>query len=154
MGIYHVEDGFVERLKGYDPYLRVRWGDQGQEWRIERKITSQKDLNPASFASHDDWITAKDGYCLILKVPHGALDERVFYTLWAGDMWKHGGAKHIADTLDDAYGERLNKSRAAWLDQIDHAARESYTYANTVRTVPESHLHTAPVGGMSIAGGV
>jgi len=141
---------FMEELLSYDNLLRVRWGRAENRWRIERRITHGRPLNPTYFACHDDYECAKEGYCLVLLLHPWELDRRVFHTLWACDVQRWGGGDKLADHLDNAYDERLEKSRAKWLDAVEWEANERQRYQNTVRTVDENKAHTAPPGGMSI----
>jgi hypothetical protein len=145
--------GFVNRLKSYDKELRCRWADQDGHWRIERRIRPPRlDLDPGLFANHADYETAKEGYALILKVPQNMLDNRVFECLWAADIQAQGGAKAVADKLDNAYNERLEKAEKAWGEQVEIAALERWRYLNTIRTLSEKHAHAGPKDGMSING--
>jgi hypothetical protein len=41
---------------------------------------------------------------------------------------------------------------AKWGEEVEIAAKERWTYLNTVRVVSEKQAHTAPEGGMSING--
>jgi len=119
-----------QRLKDYDVHLRLREGVQG-EYRIERKICHGKPLNPVNFRHWDDYVTAREGYCLILRLQSNQLDQRIFFTLWASDMQRRGGAKVVCDGLDDAYYSRLEKSSAAWGDKVEYQAKERWNSWNT-----------------------
>ena len=118
------------RLTEYDEFLRVREGCKGQ-YRIERKISHGRPLNPALFADWDDYVCAREGYCLILRVWPSQMDQRIFYTLWAGDMQRQGGSNKVCDRLDDAYYNRLEKSSAAWGDKVEWQAKERWNSWNT-----------------------
>ena len=118
------------RLKDYDEHLRLREGVQG-EWRIERKIRHGMSMNPENFRHWDDYVTAREGYCLILRLQSNQMDQRIFFTLWANDMQRRGGAKAVCDNLDDAYYSRLEKSSAAWGDKVEYQAKERWQSWNT-----------------------
>lgn len=153
MPLHMPPSGFVNRLKGYDKELRVRWSDIHSAWRIERRIRPPRiNLDPALFADPEDFTTAVEGYALIMRVPPNMLDNRVFELLWAGDVQRRGGGAKVEQEEEDAYNERLEKAMAAWGDEIEQAAIERCRYLNTVRTVSERHTHTAPADGMSING--
>src|SRR3972149_8383350 len=108
MPMHLAPSGFVSRLKAYDKELRCRWSDREGRWRIERRIRAPRiNLDPGLFANHEDYITAVEGYALIMRVDPSMLDNRVFETLWAGDLQKRGGAKRVSDELENAYTERL-----------------------------------------------
>jgi hypothetical protein len=152
MATHTPPSGFVNRLKSYDKELRCRWSEEG-EWRVERRIRPPRiNLDPLLFAKHEDFVTALEGYALILRVPPSMLDNRVFETLWAGDIQRQGGGEKVADAMENAYNERLEKAMEKWGEEVEIAAKERWEYANRVRTLRESEVHTAPVGGMSING--
>lgn len=144
---------FMERLTSYDDMLRVKWGHQLGEWRIERKIRRSYYIPPELFSNQDDYQCAKDGYCLVLSLLPNQLDDRVFYTLWCGDIQAQGGANRVADKMDADYFARYEKGKRQTGERLEDAARERYDYMNRVRTVTEDKCHTAPKGGMSIMGG-
>jgi hypothetical protein len=74
----------------------------------------------------------------------------VFEALWAGDIQRRGGAKVVADEVENAYNERLESATRKWGEDLEVAAKERFDYMNRVRTVREDRVHTAPKDGMSI----
>lgn len=153
MALHMPPSGFVSRIKGYDKELRVRWSDVHGAWRIERRIRAPRiNLDPGLFADPEDFTTAAEGYALIMRVPQNMLDNRVFELLWAGDLQRRGGGAKVDQEDLDAYNERLEKAMNAWGDEIEQAALERCKYLNTIRTVSERNVHTAPADGMSING--
>lgn len=154
MPLYTPPKTFVKELRSFDPLLRVRWSDMEHRWRIERKITHARSIDPDRFRSQDyeEFVARRDGYLPILFCKYHQLDERIFHVLYAADLHRAGGAKKVADELDRLESDQRAKSRTKWLDEVYEAARERYDYLNRVRTIPENALHTAPKGGVSIMG--
>ncbi len=138
-----------EQIHAYDEWLRLRWGKEMKQWRLERKIRYGTYFNPGMFDSYDDWECANQGYCLVLRIPkqvdnlysptlggslthvHDGLDGRIIYTLWQGDIARRGGSRQVADEMDNAYYGRLGKSKAAWGDKLEYLARERWNSMNT-----------------------
>ena len=147
---------FVERLRAFDPMLRVRWSDGQNRWRLERKVT-RGTMWPPSFVESpeqaEDWRAANEGYTLVATVKQGELTDRVFVALAKADLWCMGGAEKVCAALDrgDQELEMVNRTKRG--EYIEAAARERWRYMNSVRTVPENMAATAPRGGMSIMGG-
>lgn len=152
MPLFDAPKGFVRRLLAYDPALRIRWSDWEQRWRVERRLTHARSIDPGLFREHqyEEFVARCDGYIPVLYCGKEQLDNRVIFTLWVNDIQRQGGAKALADRLEQEEAIYRSKSRAKWLDQVYVAAQEKYDYMNRVRVVPESHRHSAPPGGMSI----
>lgn len=170
MPLFDVPETFAQELRTYDPDLRCRWSDARQCYLIERKVSRGKQwpppakadpddneqmLTPAECDQHnreilDEWTAACEGYVILLNVERDSLDNRVFYTLWATDIWRQGGADAVNERIDRAYWDARRKGKADFGDYVRHMAMERHRYMTTIRTVPESGAHTAPEGGMSI----
>lgn len=155
MALYEAPKEFVARLRAYDPLLRVRWSDVEARWRIERKITRGRWIDPGNFhdSQREDFVSASEGYIPVLFCEKNQLDERVFITLWANDVWRRGGANRVSDEMESAEAMKRKASRARWLDDVWMAAKSYKDYMNTVGVVPERARHTAPRGGKSIVAG-
>jgi len=151
MSLYDAPKSFVQRLRAYDPLLRIRWSDWEQRWRIERRITFGRSIDPGLFkeSQYEEFVARCQGHIAVLYCQKEQLDTRVFFTLWMNDIQRQGGSKAVADRLEEEEAIYRTKSRAKWLDDVYVQAREKYDYMNAVRVVPESHRHSAPVGGMS-----
>lgn len=147
---------FVERLRGFDPDLRVRWSDGQNRWRLERKVTRGTVWPPSELESpgqQEDRRAAHEGYTLVATIKQGELTDRVFMALAKADLWRMGGAEKVCEALDKGDAEFEMKNRAKRGEYIEAAARERWRYMNTIRCVPENASATAPAGGMSILGG-
>jgi hypothetical protein len=155
MPLYDPPKEFVTRLKDFDAALRIRWSDAEDRWRIERKISRGKWINPSTFhaSRYEDIISARDGYIPVLYCQQNELDERVFLSLWHMDIWRRGGSRRVADQMEARENGQRQSTRAQWLDDVWMAAKACKNYMNTVRTLDERHAHTAPRGGMSIVAG-
>lgn len=149
---YHPPSSFTRALRAFDPALRVRWSDKDVNWRIERRLTHGTWADPAFFADPEDRQTARDGYVLVLTCQKEQLDNRVFYTLWDGDIWRRGGAKKVGDQIFAGLDTLTAARRRRWSDYIETCARERYDYMNRVRTLPDNARHTGR--DMSITLGV
>ena len=147
---------FSERLKAFDPMLRVRWSDGQNRWRLERKVTRGIMWPPSAVGGpgqQEDRQSAAEGYTLVATVKQGELTDRVFVALAKADLWRMGGAEKVCEALDrgDQELEMVNRARRG--EYIEAAARERFRYMNSIRTVPEKFAATAPKGGMSVMGG-
>jgi hypothetical protein len=110
-----------------------------------------RSIDPDLFKTgqYEEYCARRDGYVPVLYCGREQLDMRVFFTLWVNDIQRQGGARALADRLEQEEEVYRTKSRAKWLDDVYVQAREKYDYMNCVRVVPESHRHSAPPGGMS-----
>lgn len=128
-----VDKGFLKELYDYDPKLRVVWDRKDAYWRIERKAARARAMKvaPNPLCTPEDWAAAEDGYVLVMRVPHGCLDSRVFYTLAAGDVQARGGYKRVADEMDEEYWAHQARSRRRFLDDREYQARERWTNWNS-----------------------
>jgi hypothetical protein len=144
---------FMRRLKGYDALLDCRWSDYRSCWLIERMLPEQSTLmGGQGHVDIEDHQSAAARKLILFEVDRNALDDRVFYTLWTTDMRRQGGADGIADEIDKRYFGALKDKRSKFRDFVKHKAKERFRYKNTIRTVPEHAVHSAPPGGMSING--
>ncbi len=144
-------------LKEFDEALRVRWSDGQQRWRLERRVSRGQVWPPSEVESpeaYEDRQAARDGYILVDYVDRALLNGKLLDVLRAGDIWARGGADAVADQLDRYDAEHLLLMRRMVGNYVEEKARERWRYMNRVRTVSEAQAHTAPVGGMSINGGV
>lgn len=66
---YQVPEGFAQRLKRFDPNLRVRWSNRTHTFHIESKVGRAASI----FAlPHDDGaVRLRDGYQLVCEVTAG-----------------------------------------------------------------------------------
>ena len=155
MPLYSPPRDFVEKLRHFDSALRIRWSDGQNRWRLERKISHGTVWPPSIWESpnqQEDRKAAADGYVAVGVLKQGELTDRVFAHLASQDIWRQGGAKAVADRMDenDILAERMARLRRS--DTLEGLARERWRYMNTVRTVPESARHTG--SDMSINLGV
>ena len=142
MALYDPPASFTQRLARFDPLLRIRWSDSEQRWLIERKITRSRPVPAKWFRRHEDFVAARDGYVHVLACQKNQLDERVFLTLWHGDIWRQGGARQVADRMDAQMDGDAERQRQGWLDDVEYAAREAYDSMNRVRTLAPGVTHT------------
>lgn len=132
MPLFDAPKSFVRRLQSFDPLLRVRWSDWEQRWRIERRITRGKSMDPGLFLASDyeEFVARCAGYLPILFCRKEQLDERVFETLYMADMHRQGGAVRVHEEAERMAEEKRQRSRARWLDDIYYKAKERWNYAN------------------------
>lgn len=97
MPLYHAPREFVQRLKEYDPLLRVRYSDFKKAWLIERKVRRSR-LAYGNSPDPEVRRRTADGYIHVFSTPF--LDDRVFLALAEGDMWRMGGARGLNQRLD------------------------------------------------------
>jgi hypothetical protein len=180
MPLFSVSPRFSERLRAFDSALRCRWSDALGSYLIERKVSRAKPIEPKLLADDEviqtlteemekepspewraefdhrlrfmaeEYRAALDGYVVLFEADRECLDNRVFFTLFQGDIWRRDGADKVNDEIDQAQAECRRESRARWMDEVRQRAKAAFRYMNRVRTVPERFAHTAPVGGMSI----
>lgn len=132
--LYTPPKSFCERLKEFDSALRVRWSDHETRWRVERKITRAQWVNPSTYheSLYEDFVSAREGYVPVLFCEHNQLDDRVFFTLWMGDMWRRGGATRVAEQMEDREAYRAHRKRAGWLEDVYNQAKEHYFTMNSL----------------------
>lgn len=132
--LFDAPKSFVRQLKSFDPLLRIRWSDWEERWRLERRITHARSIDPGLFLATDyeEFVARRDGYLPILFCRKEQLDERIFETLWMADMHRHGGAKRMHDEAERMEVERRTKSRAKYLDDVYYKAKERWNYANSL----------------------
>lgn len=157
MPALHPPANLVRELRAFDPALRLRWSDGQARWRLERKVTRGAQW-PASTietaAGYEDRIAARDGYVLVDLIAPELLNGRLVPVLKRADIWSRGGARAVADEMDQLDVDHRQMMKRMMSDKFEVAARERFRYMNRVRTVSEKHAHTAPVGGMSLNAGV
>jgi hypothetical protein len=143
--------GFVRRLHAYDPLLRIRWSDWETRWRVERRLTHARSIDPGLFREHqyEEHVARCQGYIPVMYAAREQLDNRVIFTLFMNDIQRLGGAQKAADMMEREEAVYRSASRAKWLADVYAQAREKYDYMNCIRVVPEKFRHTAPPGGMS-----
>jgi hypothetical protein len=129
-------------LKAYDPRLRVVWSDKKWCWRVERRLRFPGFVNPAHFSDVDDQHSAQEGYMLVFPVGRHDLDDRVFMTLYLGDLWRRGGANKVADELEAKEAAEKARQHASFMDDNEYRAREYWTSINTVHTLRDDHRHS------------
>jgi len=134
MPLYSPPNHFIERLHVFDPLLRIRWSDVQSCWLIERKLTRGQWISPDIYTSmqYEDFVCARDGYVPVLFCEKTQLDERVFFTLWMGDIWRRGGAQTVADQMEANETQQQIASRAGWLDDVYNQAKEHYFTMNSL----------------------
>jgi hypothetical protein len=154
MALLDVPRDFLRRLKDYDSDLDCRWSDHRSCWLIERRIPERSTLmGGQGHVDIEDHTSAAARKIILFEVERKCLDRRVFDTLYQTDMRRQGNdANSMADEIDKRYFAAIAKSDQEFREYIRHHARERFKYKNTIRCLPESAAHTAPVGGMSING--
>ncbi len=144
---------FLRRLKAVDSDLDCRWSDHRSCWLIERTIPERSTLmGGQGHVDIEDHTSAAARKIILFEVDRNALDDRVFFTLWATDMRRQGGADAVCDEIDKKYFAAIAKRKEEFRYFVRHHARARYRYKNAIRTLPENAAHTAPEGGMSIMG--
>jgi hypothetical protein len=134
MALYDAPKSFVRRLQAYDPLLSVRWSDWEQRWRIERRLTHARSIDPGLFKEHqyEEFAARCAGRVPVLNCSKEQLDNRVFFTLWVNDIQRRGGGQKVADALEREEAAYYSKSRAKWLDTVYNQAKDYYTWMNTL----------------------
>ena len=132
--MYTFPDDVAAQIRRYDPLLRVRWARQERCVRIERKVRRGRDVDPATCrALHDDYEAARDGYACVYKLhPHQA--RQVLPALVAGDLWRQGGARRVADSLDEDDRACDARLRRAVGNFTEDWARDLFRHINTPKT--------------------
>lgn len=158
MPLFHVPRDFQRALKQYDPALRCRWSNARACYLIERKVSrGPRDPVPHDPETGTVWDPDSaqawaQGYLIIMEVGWNALDSRVLNALYGSDLWRQGGADVVSAQIDARITAHERRTRAEFLDRVGQATRARLRYRDTVRTLSERDLHTAPPGGLSIAG--
>ena len=148
MPLFTPPKAFVDDLKRYDKDLRVVWSDTRACWLIQRKISHAKPSLHGVFPDADEYLAARDGYCILFEVDRECLDSRVLYSLWDTDIWRQGGAEVVNERIDKAYFSAQRQGREEFLDMVRQEARSRWRYMHRPRLLPENKVHTAPEGGM------
>lgn len=140
MPLFTPPKGFVSRLRAYDHLLRVRWSDFEWRWRIERKITFGRSIDPGQFKErhYEEFVARCAGYVPILFAQKNQLDNRVIFTLWAADIQRQGGAEAVAKRKDEEEEAYRMKSRARWLDDVYGQAKDYYNFMNSLTPTQRS----------------
>ena len=140
MPLFTPPQGFVERLRAYDHLLRVRWSDYEQRWRIERRITFGRSMDPDLFKEqhYEEFCARREGYVPVLYCRKEQLDNRVLFTLWAADIQRQGGAVAVAKRIEEQEDAYRMKSRARWMDDVYNQAKDYYNWMNTLTPTQRS----------------
>ncbi len=125
-----IPDHLWREIQHYDPALRIHWDGPAQRVQVTRH-----------------------GHRLWAFEPYESNFYLLRYTIAQQDIQRRGGAGAVEADIDRMAEDATRKSRAKHSDDREMAARESWDYANRVRTLPEKYAHTAPEGGMSINSG-
>ena len=134
MPLYSAPTRFVADLRAYDPLLRVRWSDYWQEWRIERKITRGRWIDPSTYPEDhwDDYVAARDGYLCVLTCDQNQLDTRILQTLWASDVQRRGGAEVVDDGMRAHEAATFEAGREGFRDRVGEMAKDRYQWGNSL----------------------
>ena len=124
---YNVPQWFAESLHDFDEKLRIRWGHQEGNWRIERKVTRGKAW--AESMGDDDREMRAAGYVLCLRFLPNQMDRRVFYTLFVGDMWR---VRKYIDQMERREVDEIMAKRRRYSEENEYAAKEWWTTMNTL----------------------
>lgn len=150
---YSIPNHFVKELTDYDPLLRIRWAKGEGLVRLERKVrhahkvhlVGDGEVDEATAARlFDDVQTMNDGYALVTKFePKASNWPKILYTIALTDLQRLGGARKIADNMENA--EEFDKARRQWnrRDDFRHMATDLYRHMNTIKTCPEGAGHKA-----------
>ena len=123
---------FTRKLTEYDPLLRVRWDSKQEYWRIERKVGRRWAPTPKmESSSPQDWECYKEGHVIVMRVPPWALDNRVFWGLFEGDIQRQGGAKGIAQSMEAYEAFQREKSDARFSDAISQRTKARWDSWNS-----------------------
>lgn len=143
MPLFDPPKSFVRQLQAYDPLLRIRWSDFERRWRIERKLTHARSIDPGLFKEnqYEEFVARQDGYIPVLYAGKEQLDYRVFFTLFVNDIQRMGGAAKVAAMMEQEEAAYRSASRAKWLDNIYEQARDRWTYINQLSSTKRSTPH-------------
>lgn len=143
MADFHPPERFVQRLREYDPLLRVRWSNYKKCWLLERKIRHGR---PGYGDSPNPDVNQRfhDGYIHVFSVPHYALDNRVFLALGEGDMWRQGGAKSLNQQMDSFNEETENRSARKQRDDLKQIGGDMWDYMARLRK-SRINMHVNPL---------
>lgn len=128
---FDVPREFVQELLDYDPLLRIKWDQKDAYWRLERKIRRRWAPTPTEDSSSQDWECMQEGYVIVMRIPPGCLDQRVFYTLGKGDIRKRGGARRVADQMEEYEHLQENRRHAQAMDEIGQRTKSRWDSWNT-----------------------
>ena len=143
MPLFDAPQGFVQRLRAYDNRLRVRWSDWECRWRIERKITYGRSMDPDLFkeSQYEEFVARRDGWLGVLYCKKEQLDERVLFTLWVNDIQRQGGATTLCNRWEAEEEAYRKGRRAKWLDDTYEQARDRWQYINQLSPTKRSTPH-------------
>jgi len=122
-----VPQWFKDKLHDFDDKLRCRWGRQDDMWRVERKVTRGQGW--MEFGTEDDMEMMRDGYVLCLRFRQNQMDNRVFYTLFMGDMHR---IRKYADQMEEREKEEIMAKRKRYSDENEYAAKQWWTTMNSL----------------------
>ena len=133
-------DDFEQRLKRYDPELRLRWGPAVNAWVVDRKgkvsqtlwdtllwAEQQPNCEPMD---RERVISAKLGCRPVLHTL--VLGNHVFDTLWADDLQQHG-TKIVDKHMDRLEQERMKRRND---DTVSRQAADGISFLNRRRADP------------------
>mgnify|MGYP001577194306 FL=1 len=120
----------VNKIKSYDPALRVVWSPLKECWLIERRVRRARLWYGGESQDPDVKRRYLDGYIHVGNVAPRLLDERVLLNLWKNDMWAHGGAKAVNAAMDDYYETTERRDDVAQRDDCRQVAKEMWSYVD------------------------
>ena len=143
MPLFDAPKGFVKRLRAYDCLLRIRWSDYEARWRIERRLTHARSIDPGLFREHqyEEFVARCGGYIPVLYAGREQLDNRVLFTLFVNDIQRLGGAQRVAEMMEREEAAYRSASRAKWLDVVYEQARDRWSYINQLSSTKRSTPH-------------
>jgi len=118
---------FKDQLHDFDIMLRIVWGRQDGMWRIERKC--RRGHAYFEFTTQDDYNMVRDGYVLCLRFYPNQMDQRVFHTLFMGDMWR---VQKYAAEMEQREIEEIMARRKRYSDENEYAAKQWWTTMNSL----------------------
>lgn len=129
---FDVPRSFVEELQDYDPLLRVKWDKKYDYWRIERKLPGGRRWGkPNDASSPQDLEAYNEGFLVVLRVPVDALDQRVFWALYHGDIKRRGGFEKVSRQMNEWETEKQEKMHAEALDEAEQRSKARWDSWNT-----------------------
>ena len=123
--------GFLAQLQDYDDRLRVVWDHRDDYWRLERKVRVGSKIAFFDRSNPCDRRAAEEGYVLVMRVPADCLDQQVFHALWTHDIQRRGGAKRVAQEIEEHEAAQAAASAAAASDAFAQRAKERWDGWNT-----------------------
>lgn len=132
--ICSVPASVVKTMNRLDPDLRLKWDNQREVIRVERKARPGREIDPEHCSRRADYEMARDGYVFWLAFPPSDENyKKLLFTIEFMDLWKRG-AFNVADEIERQERMEEETRKRAFKSDMYQMGAEMYRHLNTPRT--------------------